>query len=126
MKNFTRRTFLRAAAAAVLAGAAFSLTGCGKDKKKLLLGDWYMAGSSRLRYTIYDDGSCQVGNGYGLGKWSLVNDEKLTISDFYGQTLVYKIENIDKDSMELRTIWDGREMESTDMYYHTAEEAEKH
>ena len=47
-------------------------------------------------------------------------------SDFYGQTLIYKIEKISKKSMTLRLIWDGKESETTDTFYHTAEEAEKH
>jgi len=97
-----------------------------KNIKKLVLGDWYMEGYSRLEYAIYDDGSCQVRSGYGLGKWSIVNDDKLRISDFYGQTLIYKIEKISKKSMTLRLIWDGKESETADTFYHTAEEAEKH
>ena len=107
--------------------ATAPLTGCGKkNTKKLILGDWYMEGYSRLEYAIYDDGSCQVRSGYGLGKWSIVNDDKLRISDFYGQTLIYKIEKISKKSMTLRLIWDGKESETADTFYHTAEEAEKH
>ena len=106
--------------------AAAPLTGCRKKNiKKLVLGDWYMEGYSRLEYAIYDDGSCQVRSGYGLGKWSIVNDDKLRISDFYGQTLIYKIEKISKKSMTLRLIWDGKESETADTFYHTAEEAEK-
>ena len=122
--------------------AAWIFTACGGDGsgvcgstadgmqeeniKKLVLGDWYMEGYSRLEYAIYDDGSCQVRSGYGLGKWSIVNDDKLRISDFYGQTLIYKIEKISKKSMTLRLIWDGKESETADTFYHTAEEAEKH
>ena len=61
-----------------------------------------------------------------FGEWSIVNDDKLRISDFYGQTLIYKIEKISKKSMTLRLIWDGKESETADTFYHTAEEAEKH
>lgn len=105
MKNITRRGFLQLGAAAALVCAAAPLTGCRKKNiKKLVLGDWYMEGYSRLEYAIYDDGSCQVRSGYGLGKWSIVNDDKLRISDFYGQTLIYKIEKISKKSMTLRLI----------------------
>ena len=127
MKNITRRGFLQLTAATALVCAAAPLTGCRKKNiKKLVLGDWYMEGYSRLEYAIYDDGSCQVRSGYGLGKWSIVNDDKLRISDFYGQTLIYKIEKISKKSMTLRLIWDGKESETADTFYHTAEEAEKH
>ena len=83
MKNITRRGFLQLTAATALVCAAAPLTGCRKKNiKKLVLGDWYMEGYSRLEYAIYDDGSCQVRSGYGLGKWSIVNDDKLRISDF--------------------------------------------
>ena len=101
MKNITRRGFLQLTAATALVCASAPLTGCGKkNTKKLVLGDWYMEGYSRLEYAIYDDGSCQVRSGYGLGKWSIVNDDKLRISDFYGQTLIYKIEKISKKLMK--------------------------
>ena len=102
MKNITRRGFLQLTAATALVCATAPLTGCGKKNiKKLVLGDWYMEGYSRLEYAIYDDGSCQVRSGYGLGKWSVVDDDKLRISDFYGQTLIYKIEKISKKSTSL-------------------------
>lgn len=120
MKNITRRGFLQLTAATALVCAAAPLTGCRKKNiKKLVLGDWYMEGYSRLEYAIYDDGSCQVRSGYGLGKWSIVNDDKLRISDFYGQTLIYKIEKISKKSMTLRLIWDGKESETKQQIHST-------
>ena len=102
------------------------MTGCGKDTKKLVLGDWYLEGSSRLRFTIYDDGTVNIPGTYGTGKWSIVNDDQLKIADFYGESTVLKIEDIDKDSMTCRQIYDGREDEETITYWHSAEEAEKH
>ena len=103
--NMSRRDFLRIGAAAALACVALPLTGCGKDTKKLVLGDWYLEGT---------------------GKWSIVNDDQLKIADFYGESTVLKIEDIDKDSMTCRQIYDGREDEETITYWHSAEEAEKH
>ena len=107
MKNITRRGFLQLTAATALVCATAPLTGCGKkNKKELIIGTWYRQGSDDLAFTIDDD--------------------KLRISDFYGQTLIYKIEKISKKSMTLRLIWDGKESETADTFYHTAEEAEKH
>ena len=40
--NMSRRDFLRIGATAALACVALPLTGCGKDTKKLVLGDWYL------------------------------------------------------------------------------------
>ena len=117
MKKVVRREFLRIAAAAALVCAAASLTGCG---------DWYLEGSDRLRFTIYDDGTVNIPGTYGTGKWSIVNDNQLKISDFYGESTVLKIEDIDKDSMTCRQIYDGREDEETITYWHKAEDAVKH
>ena len=124
--NMSRRDFLRIGATAALACVALPLAGCGKDTKKLVLGDWYLEGSSRLRFTIYDDGTVNIPGTYGTGKWSIVNDDQLKIADFYGESTVLKIEDIDKDSMTCRQIYDGREDEETITYWHSAEEAEKH
>ena len=126
MKKATRKEFLRFAAAAALVCAAAALTGCGKNVVKLASGDWYLEGSDRLRFTIYDDGTVNIPGTYGTGKWSIVNDNQLKISDFYGESTVLKIEDIDKDSMTCRQIYDGREDEETITYWHSAEEAEKH
>ena len=52
MKKVVRREFLRIAAAAALVCAAASLTGCGQNVEKLVVGDWYLEGSDRLRFTI--------------------------------------------------------------------------
>ena len=94
--------------------------------EKLVVGDWYLEGSDRLRFTIYDDGTVNIPGTYGTGKWSIVNDNQLKISDFYGESTVLKIEDIDKDSMTCRQIYDGREDEETITYWHSAEEAKKH
>lgn len=64
--------------------------------KKLVLGDWYMSGNDYISFSIYDDGTSKIHGDYGLGKWSVQNDELLILSDFYGQTRTYKIKDIDK------------------------------
>ena len=126
MKKVTRKEFLRIAAAAALACAAASLTGCGKNVEKLVVGDWYLEGSDRLRFTIYDDGTVNLPSTYGTGKWSVVNKDQLKISDFYGETFVLKVEDIDKKSMTVREVMDGRESTETITYWHKAEDAVKH
>ena len=61
--------------------------------EKLVVGCWYLEGSDRLRFTIYDDGTVNIPGTYGTGKWSIVNDNQLKISDFYGESTVLKSED---------------------------------
>ncbi len=126
MKEVARREFLRIAAAAALVCAAASLTGCGKNVEKLVVGDWYLEGSSGLAFAIYDDGTVNIPASYGTGKWSIVNKDQLKVSDFYGETFVFKIDDIDKKSMTVRRVWDGRESTDTITYWHSEEDAKKH
>lgn len=126
MKKVARREFLRIAAAAALVCAAASLTGCGQNVEKLVVGDWYLEGSDRLRFTIYDDGTVNIPTTYGTGKWSIVNKDQLKVSDFYGETFVLKIDDIDKNSMTVRQVWEGQESTETITYWHKAEDAVKH
>ena len=126
MKEVARREFLRIAAAAALVCAAASLTGCGKNVEKLVVGDWYLEGSDRLRFTIYDDGTVNIPTTYGTGKWSIVDKDQLKVSDFYGETFVLKIDDIDKNSMTVRQVWEGQESTETITYWHKAEDAVKH
>lgn len=126
MKKVARREFLRIAAAAALVCAAASLTGCGQNVEKLVVGDWYLEGSERLRFTIYDDGTVNIPGTYGTGKWSIVNKDQLKVSDFYGETFVLKIDDIDKNSMTVRQVWEGQESTETITYWHKAEDAVKH
>ena len=124
--RINRRGFIRTMCALAAVCAAAGLVGCGKNMKKLVLGDWYLEGSDRLRFTIYDDGTVNIPGTYGTGTWSVVNDNQLKIADFYGETTVLKIEDVDKNSMTARQVWNGREDESTTVFYHTEEEAMKH
>ena len=126
MKEVARREFLRIAAAATLVCAAASLTGCCQNVEKLVVGDWYLEGSERLRFTIYDDGTVNIPTTYGTGKWSIVNKDQLKVSDFYGETFVLKIDDIDKNSMTVRQVWEGQESTETITYWHKAEDAVKH
>lgn len=126
MKKVTRKEFLRIAAAAALVCAAASLTGCGKNVEKLVVGDWYLEGSDDLSFTIYDDGTVNIPGTYGTGRWSIVNDDQLKITDFYGEAYpILRIVDIDKKSMTVRQMYNGQESTESIAFYHTAEEAVK-
>lgn len=120
MKEITRRNFLRVITSAVLIGGMGMLSSCGKSKEELLSGDWYLQGDDRLTLSLYDDGTCQIRGYYGQGTWSVVNEDTLKLTDFYGETEAYPF-TVDDNSLELE-LPNGE----TVMYYHTAEEALKH
>ena len=63
-------------------------------REKQLEGIWYLEGWSGPAFTFYDDGSCKIQGEYGTGTWTLVNDDQLKISNFYGETVVLTIESI--------------------------------
>ena len=71
--------------------------------------------------SLYDDGTCQIQGDYGQGKWSIVDEDTLKLTDFYGETRTYPITAVDDNSLELE-LPNGE----TVTYYHTAEEALKH
>lgn len=121
MEKMKRRDFLRITATMTAMVMMGGLTGCRKSTEELMVGDWYLEGDDRLQFTIYDDGTCQIREDYGQGKWSVVNKDTLKLVDFYGQVTTYPISSIDKDSLTI-------ELPSKEKitYYHTAEEALKH
>ena len=84
----------RVGAIALLLALVLSLAGCGKSLEKQLVGSWYLEGRSDPAFTFYDDGSCKIQGEYGTGTWTLVNDDQLKISNFYGETVVLTIESI--------------------------------
>ena len=84
----------RVGAMALLLALVLSLVGCGKSMEKQLEGIWYLEGWSGPAFTFYDDGSCKFQGEYGTGTWTLVNDDQLKISNFYGETVVLTIESI--------------------------------
>lgn len=84
----------RVGAIVLLLVLVLSLAGCGKSLKKQLVGSWYLEGRTEPAFTFYDDGSCKIQGEYGTGKWTLVNDNQLKISNFYGETVVITIDSV--------------------------------
>lgn len=46
---------------------------------------------------------------YGQGKWSLVNDDVLKISDFYGETMTLKIDDLDDQWLVVYEMENGQQ-----------------
>lgn len=69
------------------------LTACGGMEKKLV-GSWYGEGDSSPAFILYNDGTCEIQNEYGTGKWAVVNDNQLKLTNFYGESLVGTIVSV--------------------------------
>lgn len=125
LKKIKLSDILLAVCAVAVVLALGSLTTHGKKKtEKLVIGDWYRQWSESVTFTIYDDGTVNIPGSYGMGKWSVANEDQLILTDFYGETTILKIEHIDGDNMEVREVVDGRESEETITFAHTAEGAQ--
>lgn len=80
-----KKRILSVALLALLLSVA--LTACGKKLADQLPGSWYREGRSKPLFTLYDDGSCEIDGEYGTGRWALVNDNQLKLTNFYGESV---------------------------------------
>lgn len=131
-QKVSRRSFLKCVGSIALMAAAVSMTGCGKDKQKtkkeLLAGDWY-GSYTKPTLSIYDDGTYTMAGEYGTGHWALVNENQLKLTDFYGETLILNLVNVDETKLTLgpteADIADGADPDYKLVMYHTYEEAQQ-
>lgn len=56
-----------------------------------LVGAWYWEENDSYAFTLYDDGTCDIRYEYGTGRWAVVNENKLKMTDFYGESEVAEI-----------------------------------
>lgn len=62
--------------------------------KKQLVGSWYINGTTSITrdgdrgpaFTLYSDGTCKIATEYGTGRWAVVNDNQLKLTNFYGES----------------------------------------
>lgn len=98
--------------AVVAVGVTQNTTGSReKEMKKLLANNWYRQWSESVSFTLYDDGTVTIPGSYGQGKWSLVNDDVLKISDFYGETMTLKIDDLDDQWLVVYEMENGQQSE---------------
>ena len=95
-----------------------------KEMKKLLANNWYRQWSESVSFTLYDDGTVTIPGSYGQGKWSLVNDDVLKISDFYGETMTLKIDDLDDQWLVVYEMENGQQSEEKITFWNTAEGAQ--
>lgn len=75
------------------------LISCGKDLSSKLIGTWYEEQSGITFISIYDDGTCQIGDDYAAYEWSIVNKDQLKIQDRSGDTIVLKVKKVTKKKL---------------------------
>lgn len=134
-RNVSRRSFLKNIGSTLLVSAVIGMTGCGKKsqpktktKEELLAGDWYSF-YTKPALSIYDDGTYTMYGDYGTGHWAIVNEDQLKLTDFYGETHIMRLVDVDESKLTLGSteadIADGADPDARLVMYHTYEEAEQ-
>ena len=75
--------------------------GCGGGYEKKLTGSWYHEGYSSPYFTLYSDGTCEINGEYGTGKWAVVNENQLKLTNFYGESEICGIEAVKGGTLTL-------------------------
>ena len=83
-----------------------SLVACGtKSMKEQLVGSWYTSDGGSLAMTLYDDGTCVVGQSVTGDKismeWSLIDDELLKLTMDGQDRLSLIITSMSEDSINV-------------------------
>lgn len=73
---------------------SFSACGGKASLENQLKGSWYLPGNDIPAFTLYDDGSCEIDGEYGTGTWSVVNENQLKLTNYYGETETATIEEV--------------------------------
>lgn len=134
-RNVSRRSFLNGIGSTLLVSAVIGMTGCGKKsqpktktKEELLAGDWYSF-FTEPALSVYDDGTYTMYGDYGTGHWAIVNEDRLKLTDFYGETHIMRLVDIDESKLTLgpteADIAGGADPDARLMMYHTYEEAKQ-
>ena len=92
--------------ASVLLVMLLSLVACGKKSmKEQLVGSWYTSDGGSLAMTLYDDGTCVVGQSVTGDKismeWSLIDDELLKLTMDGQDRLSLIITSMSEDSINV-------------------------
>ncbi len=80
---------------------ALSACGISGNYEHQLTGTWYMEGSKEAAFVLYDDGTCEIAGEYGTGTWSVVNDNQLKLTNFYGEAETMPIVSIENNCLIL-------------------------
>lgn len=67
----------------------------------IISGSWYLEGHQEAAFVLYDDGSCEIAGEYGTGTWSIVNDNTLKLTNFYGESETASIISVEENCLTL-------------------------
>lgn len=81
----------------------------GKSTKEQLVGSWYKNGKTSITrdgsrgpiFILYDDGTCELASEYGTGRWSVVNEDQLKLTNFYGESSTATIVSVENGELTL-------------------------
>lgn len=78
-----------------------SLSACGSSKiENKLPGKW----DDKFHIlTFYSDGTYEETMKYGTGKWTMLENNTLKLTDYYGKTRTFEIESISSDTLTLKS-----------------------
>ena len=104
MKQTGRKGLILLLVAAVLVTC---LTACGSSLEKKLPGK-YDNGFHAL--TIYSDGTYEEYGEYGTGTWTLLEGNVLKLTDFYGRSHTYELEDVTSEGIVLANgrVWERK------------------
>ena len=78
------------------------LVSCDNDMmQKNLSQSWYAEGRQDASFVLYEDGTCEISGEYGTGSWSVVNDNELKLTNYYGETETAIIKSVDYNKLVL-------------------------
>ncbi len=85
------------------------LTACGKSMEDQLADSWYPNGHAVSQqdggkgpaFTLYSDGTCKIAGEYGTGHWSVVNDNQLKLTNYYGESETVTIVSVEDGCLTL-------------------------
>lgn len=83
--------------------SVFYLTGCGAEStyQEKLIGSWYVLGEDSPAFIFYDDNTCGIAGEYGDGTWSIIDKDKLRLSNYYGEIEIARIKIMDEGKLIL-------------------------
>ncbi len=109
MKRTIKKGFELVLALAIMC----TMGACGgqsTDFQKMLPGSWYEAGQNNPEFILYDDGTCEIRNEYGTGKWGVVNEDQLKLTNFYGESRTLTILSVESGCVTFENdyqLWDS-------------------
>lgn len=120
MKKSTcqQQGFLKKMVVILIVLLLFTFASCGKSAslEDQLVGSWYINGETSMTrdgtrgpiFVFYDDGTCDIATEYGTGRWSVVNEVQLKITNFYGESHTATIINVENGELILEA--DGEQV----------------